>query len=337
MRADRLLAILLLLQTRGRSTAAALAERLEVSQRTIYRDLDALSAAGVPVYAERGAHGGCILRPGYRTDLTGLNAEEVAALFAGTAGRQLDPLGVSLKSALAKLEAALPSERRDDAERVRQRILVDALPWFEPQPPAAHLDVLRRAVMEQRALRLSYRRPDARATARTVHPLGLVVKGGIWYLVAQSEGALRVYRCSRLRRVALTRARFERPARFELASFWSRWSADFVRGIPEYRFTLAVPRRARPILLRAFGERMRAALEKARPGGRDRHLVEFSLDTFADACGALLGLGTSVEVVAPVELRQAIAAEAAKVVAMYRRRTKPRARAVRAFGSDGAL
>src|SRR5512143_4235314 len=147
MRADRLLTLLLLLQTRGRMTAGQLAERLEVSERTIYRDLDALSSSGVPVYADRGPGGGCALRRGYRTDLTGLNAEEVASLFAGTAGRQLRDLGLGggFERAMAKLEASLPGERRAEAERMRERIHVDATPWFAPRESARHLPALRRA------------------------------------------------------------------------------------------------------------------------------------------------------------------------------------------------
>jgi predicted DNA-binding transcriptional regulator YafY len=319
MRADRLLSILLLLQSRGRMTAAALAERLEVSERTIYRDLDALSAAGVPVYAERGARGGCVLRPGFRTDLTGLNTAEVASLFAGTAGPQLDALGLGagLRGAMAKLEAALPGERRAEAERLRQRIHVDPLPWFEPREPARHLEALREAVIDERAVRLAVSRPGTRPAAREVNPLGLVVKGGIWYLVAVTRGEMRVYRVSRLHPVSVLRRRFERPARFDLAAFWESWARAFVRAIPEYWIKLRVPRAAIPILPRVFGERMRAALGAAGPPGRDGLLLDWSFDTFEDARGAVLGLGTMVEVVEPTELRAAVRDAAASVVRLY--------------------
>lgn len=314
VRADRLLSILLLLQTRGRLTAAALAERLEVSVRTIYRDLDALSAAGVPVYAERGAGGGCRLRDGYRTDLTGLDTAEVASLFAGAAESQLDALGLGkgLRRALVKLEASVPAELRAEAERLRQRVHVDAVPWFEPGEPAPHLETLRRAAMEDRRVRLTLARPGA----REVQPLGLVVKGGLWYLVARGGADTRVYRVSRLRRVTVLQRRFERPAHFDLAAFWTAWSRDFVRGIPEYAVRLRVPRHAVAILPRIFGERMRTALEAARRNRGDL-LLDYTFDSFEAARGAVLGLGTLVEIVAPEELRIGVHDAAREVVRLY--------------------
>jgi predicted DNA-binding transcriptional regulator YafY len=311
--------MLLLLQTRGRLTAAELAGRLEVCERTIYRDLDALSAAGVPVYAERGPHGGCVLRPGYRTDLTGLNASEVASLFAGTVGRQLEALGLSAgwQGALAKLEAALTGEQRAQAERVRARIHVDATPWFVPRESTLHLPALRDAVLEGRETRLSYRRPDGHEITRRTQPLGLVVKGGIWYLAALAGGEMRVYRVARLRRVAVTRRRFERPHGFDLAAFWSRWSSDFIARIPEYRVLLRVSRRGVAILPRVFGDRMRAALEAAGPPRANGLTLSYTFDTREDACGSVLGLGTLVEVLEPAELREDVRRMAAAVARLY--------------------
>src|SRR5262249_14005066 len=201
MRADRLLAILLLVQSRGRMTAVVLADRLEVSERTIYRDLDALSAAGVPVYAERGPGGGCLLRPGYRTDLGGLNESELASLFAGTAERALDALGLGaqLQSALLQLEAGLPRSRRAEVGRARARVYVDAAGWFGTDERPVHLGALREAVFADRKVRLTYQRGDGSETRRTVEPLGLVVKGGIRYLISGAKGSMRVYRISRIR------------------------------------------------------------------------------------------------------------------------------------------
>jgi len=319
MRADRLLSILLLLQTRGRMTAAALAGRLEVSERTIYRDLDALSAAGVPVYAERGPHGGCVLRPGYRTDLTGLSNTEVTSLFAGVAGKVLDDLGLGagLERALVKLEAALPPGRQVDVERVRARVHVDAAAWFLPTETAPHLTELRAAVFSDRKVRLTHQRADGTVTTRSVEPLGLVVKAGIWYLVASVAGALRVFRASRIQRAVATQQTFERPSRFDLAGFWQRWSADFVTRIPQFWATFRVAPPALPILQEVFGERIRPAIQTAgRPTKRGLTL-KLSFDSAEAACGSLLRLGTLVEVLEPPELRDLMHTTAAAVVQMY--------------------
>lgn len=319
MRADRLLSMLLLLQNRGRMTATALAERLEVSLRTIYRDLDALSAAGVPVYAERGRHGGCVLRPGYRTDLTGLNESEVASLFAGSAGRVLDSIGLGpgLQSALLKLEAALPSARRMDAERTRERLHVDAAAWFASNEPTPHLAKLRDAVFADRAVRLTYAGADGRGSTRKVQPLGLVVKGGIWYLVAQRAGAFRVYRVSRVRKLVVVQERFTRPTRFDLAAFWARWSRNFVASIPQYPVKLRVAAHILPILPQVFGERVRAAIEAAGRPGRNGLTLDFTFDSLEAACGHLLGLGTAVAVLEPRELQEALRTTAEAVARFY--------------------
>jgi predicted DNA-binding transcriptional regulator YafY len=320
MRADRLLSLLLLLQARGHMTAAALAERLEVSERTIYRDLDALSAAGVPVYAERGPGGGCRLRPGYRTDLTGLNPAEVASLFAGTAGRVLDAVGLGqeLQQALIKLEAALPSARRVDAERVRARLHVDPTAWFATNDATPHLAALRDAVFADRRVRLTYERTDGGVATRALDPLGLVVKGGVWYLVASVASDVRVFRVSRARRVLVTSQSFERPARFDLPAFWGRWSRDFVASIPEFRVRMRISRPAITLLPKVLGERVRPALEAARRPGAAAVTIDLSFDSLEAACGQLLGMGDLVEVLAPTELRRAMRAQAEAVARLYR-------------------
>jgi len=319
MRADRLLSLLLLLQNRGRMTATALAQRLEVSERTIYRDLDALSAAGVPVYAERGPNGGCVLRPGYHTDLTGLNQAEVSSLFAGTAGRVLDALGLGpgLQTALVKLEAALPAARRTDAERVRTRLHVDAAAWFASNERTPHLAMLRDAVFADRRVQLTYDRGGKAAAPRVVDPLGLVVKGGIWYLVASANDQMRVFRVSRIRKAKVNTEVFKRPRRFDLADFWARWSRDFVASIPEYRVELRVTPQAIAVLPQVLGERVRPAIEAAKRQRTRTPLLAVTFDSLEAACGHLLQLGTLVEAVAPPELRAALHATAVRVADQY--------------------
>jgi len=319
MRAERLLSILFLLQARTRMTAAEIAERLEVSVRTIYRDLDALSIAGVPVFADRGPGGGCALRRGYRTDLSGLTPIEAASLFAGTAGRQLRDLGLGagFQSALAKLEVALPSDRREQAVQVRERIHVDATPWFAPRESTRHLPVLRDAVLDERVVGISYRRANGREVVRRTRPLGLVVKGGIWYFVGVTAGETRVYRVSRLRLVSATKEKFDRPRGFNLAAFWDRWSMELEARIPQYSIKMRVTAEGRSVLPQVLGERVRIAIDaapKLRGGGL---LLDYTFDSIEAACGSVLSLGSLVEVIEPVELRAAVRTAAAAIVRRY--------------------
>jgi predicted DNA-binding transcriptional regulator YafY len=181
VRADRLLSILLLLQTHRRMTARELATRLELSERTVYRDMDALSAVGVPVSTERGKGGGCLLLDGYRTNLTGLNDAEIQALFLTNAPRLLADLGLRRagEAALIKLLATLPAVSRRDAEFVQQRILVDTAGWNRPEEAIPSLPILQEAIWQERKVRLTYRRPNSTPGERLVDPLGLVAKGSL--------------------------------------------------------------------------------------------------------------------------------------------------------------
>jgi predicted DNA-binding transcriptional regulator YafY len=273
------------------------------------------------VHTDRGPGGGCALRGGYRTDLTGLNEGEVASLFAGTVGRQLRDLGLGagFQGAMAKLEAGLPSARRADAERARDRIHVDPTPWFTPHENTRHLPALRRAVLGDEVVRLTYQRPDGRRVERRTQPLGLVVKGGIWYLAGMTAGEPRVYRVSRLAAVAPTGERCERPRSFDLAAFWGRWSAELIDGIPQYHFKLRVEAAGVPVLPHVFGERVRPALASARRRKDGSVVIEQSMDHLDAAAGAVLRMGTLVEVIEPEELRTAVVQIAAAVLERYAR------------------
>jgi len=218
MRADRLLSILLLLQARGRMTAQELADEVEVSQRTIYRDVEALSMAGVPVYADRGPGGGFALLDRYRTTLTGLNRDEVRALFMLSIPEPLAQLGLDgeLKAALLKLSAALPEARRPDEALVRQRFHLDSAWWFQPEEPVPHLPALQQAVWEDRRLHLAVRLPFDTRVEWLVDPYGLVAKAGVWYLVCARKNHLRVHRVSDVLTAHVADERFQRPADFDL-------------------------------------------------------------------------------------------------------------------------
>ena len=197
MRASRLVTLLLLLQTRGRMTAAELARELEVSERTVHRDVEALSEAGVPVYAERGPHGGVQLVEGYRTRLTGMTADEAEALFlSGLPGPAAElGLGTVMTAAQLKVMAALPGELRARASRLVERFYLDAAGWFHGREPVPHLSTLAEAVWESRRVTITYQRGDSRVE-RALEPLGLVLKAGTWYVVAANEDQLRTYRVS---------------------------------------------------------------------------------------------------------------------------------------------
>ncbi|MDY6875592.1 MAG: YafY family protein [Chloroflexota bacterium] len=241
MRADRLLSILLLFQVNRRMTARELARRLEVSQRTIYRDMDALSTAGVPVFAEHGIDGGWRLLETYQTNLTGLNRAEIEALFLKPSGLLADlGLDKAAEAALIKLFAVLPSMNRRDAEYVRQRIHVDVAGWFQSREDVSFLPTLQEAIWQEQKLSLSYGRSDGNTVERLVDPLGLVVKGRVWYLVAAVEGDLRTYRVSRVQDARVTDQPCVRPEGFDLAAYWEESVARFRAGLPRYPATVRV-------------------------------------------------------------------------------------------------
>ncbi|HEX4832468.1 MAG TPA: WYL domain-containing protein [Trebonia sp.] len=330
MRSDRLLSILLLLQAHGQLPAAGLAERLEVSVRTVMRDVEALSAAGVPVYTVRGPQGGIALLPGYRTDVTGLTSEESRALFvllSGSAHADLG-LGQALGSALRKLMAALPARQRPGADLASRRILIDPVRWRGAPGPEDHgpgLAAFQEAVFGDRRLRLRYRHGrDNRVRTYTLDPYGLVCKAGVWYLVADLDGEPRLFRTDRAQSAAVLPGPAQRRAGLELAQVWEALR----RGIDDIPAELAVTARVRDaalaLLLRVHAADL--APDTPPPPGSDGspgpvgepgwtrvHLRFRSLL----AAQPLLAFGPDVEVVAPDALRRHLAATAEATVARY--------------------
>ncbi|MGC9992059.1 MAG: YafY family protein [Candidatus Cybelea sp.] len=231
MKADRLVALLLLLQSRRQCSARVLADHLEVSERTIYRDVDALGAAGVPVYAERGATGGIVLSEGYRRALTFFSEDEVRALFASGASPLAD-LGLErgLTRALEKLRGGLAAVHQRAADKSRSRIHLDQRRWNQPEPPLELLTTLRRAVWDDRCLRIRYEDRNRKPSTRSVEPLGLVCKAGVWYLIARSDGELRSFRIDRVRSAQEVAEHFQRPEDFDLERYWADSSARFAEA-----------------------------------------------------------------------------------------------------------
>jgi predicted DNA-binding transcriptional regulator YafY len=319
MRASRLVALLLLLQHRGRVTASDLAEALEVSVRTIYRDLEALSAAGVPVYAEPGRNGGCQLIDGYRTRLTGLTAKEAEALFmAGVPGPVGElGLGTVLGAAQLKLLAALPKELADRATVTRQRFHLDAPTWFKSGRNEPHVAAIAAAVWEDQRIQIHYRRSGAaELDTRRLDPFGLVLKAGTWYLVARRDGELRTYRVSRIDKVEVLEEYFERPADFDLARYWSESVAEFEANAPNVEVTVLASPSGFESLQRMARYRGRALREhESIDDGRTR--CRFAFESFDDAYMDLLALGAEVEVVEPDMLRARIIEMAGALSARY--------------------
>ncbi len=322
MRADRLLSIMLLLQARGRLTARDLAERLEVSERTIHRDMAALSGAGVPVYAERGAGGGWALLDDYRTDLTGLSEAEIQALFLAAPPRLLADLGLrrAADGALIKLLAALPAISRRGAEHARQRIHVDTSGWRRSEESAPCLPTIQEAVWQGRQLRLTYRKSDGdgEAVERLVDPLGLVAKGNVWYLVAGVAGESRTYRVSRIS-AALCEQPCARPPGFDLAAYWARSSAGFTARLPRYPMTLRVAPDILPHLAGAARSTWARVENVGLPEADGWSTVLIVGETEEEACALVLRVGAGVEVVEPPELRERVIGLAAGIVDFYRR------------------
>lgn len=320
MRADRLLSIMLLLQVHRRVTARELAKRLEVSERTIHRDMEALSTSGVPVYAERGSHGGWMLMEEYRTNLTGLTKAEIEALFLNKPAKLLTDLGLSKASnaASVKLLAALPAAHRDAAEYARQRIYVDTTSWNPTKEPFPFLPVIQAAVWQGQRLRFLYGRGDCDAVERVVDPLGLVAKGSVWYLVAAVEGEIRSYRISGVQDVEVLDEPCQRPKDFDLAAYWEQSLASFKASLPRYQARVRVSPAIFPRL--SYAGRFARIERTGAPEADGWREVSIRFDTEEIACEYMLSFGAQLEVLEPPELREKVIQLAASVIEFYNRK-----------------
>jgi predicted DNA-binding transcriptional regulator YafY len=324
MRADRLLSLLMLLQARGRMTAEALADELETSVRTIYRDVEALSMAGIPVYAERGRSGGIALLERFQTNLTGLTENEVRALFMLSIPGPLADLGVreELRAAMYKLSAALPASRRQDEAFVRQRVHLDASWWFHASEPVPHLATVQQAVWQDRGLCLTHApsNPAREAVERRVEPYGLVAKAGVWYLVARRNDQFRAYRVSRLLDAQLMPETFARDVEFDLADFWQAWCREFEESRADYPVRVRVAPEIVPLLPSQYGDPVRAQIAQAAPDAEGWITITLNFEYLEMARARLLGYGRAVEVLEPEALRLSLIDYAAQIVAFYRER-----------------
>ncbi|GIF15389.1 helix-turn-helix transcriptional regulator [Actinoplanes teichomyceticus] len=322
MRAGRLVSLLLLLQTRGRMTAQALADELEVSVRTVYRDVEALGAAGVPIYADRGPAGGYRLLDGYRTRLTGLTGAEAGTLFlAGMPGAAAElGLGSLLAAAQLKLRAALPGDLARRADLVRDRFHLDAPGWFHGDEPVPHLATVAGAVWDARRLRVRYLRwKRPREVERELNPLGVVLKAGRWYLVAERDGRVTAYRVSNVLDSTVLDEPAERPPGFDLARHWREWTERYERSVYTGQATVRVsPAALRMMSFLFVPEMYRVAHACAGPPGPDGwRTTVVPIESLQHGHLQLLRFGAEVEVLAPAELRARIQASARALTELY--------------------
>lgn len=320
MRASRLLQLLLLLQTRGRLTAPELAAELEVSVRTIYRDMDSLSAAGVPIYADRGPAGGYQLVSGYTTRLTGMTADEADSLFlAGIPGPAAElGLGTVFAAAQLKVLAALPPELRSRATRVTERFHLDAPGWFTESESVPHLALAADAVWNSYKLRVRYERWNRTDVERILEPLGIVLKAGAWYVIANADGQPRMYRASRILAAELLDETFERPPGFDLATYWADRSAELTSYLYKEKVIVRLSPHGQRMLFLLGQVISRAGRENAGEPDADGWVrTVLPTESITHAVHQLMQLGPDVEVLEPVELRERIMTAASGLVELY--------------------
>ncbi len=318
MRADRLLSALLLLQAHGRLTSRELAKRLEVSERTMHRDMEALSASGVPVFAMRGSQGGWQLDEGWRTQVPGLDEAELRAfLMAQPQVVGDERLVRAAERALAKLTAALPVSLREKAASIRQRLHVDTTRWYGTIENLSRLPVVQDAVSRDRKLKIIYRRDGHEVAERIVDPLGLVAKGSVWYLVAHTPRGFRTYRVSRIEEATLLDQPCERPPDFDLPAYWKSSTAQF-RARPRYNALLRLePRIAETMKTWGCFSNVETGQDSDPEGWIT---VRAQFDDEDHACFIVLGLGPRADVLEPVKLRERVAADIARIVDRLARR-----------------
>lgn len=302
MRAHRLLSILLLLQVRGRLSAQALADEFEVSVRTIYCDIDELSASGIPIYGDSGPGGGFSLLEGYRAGLTGLTSEEAQALFLAGFPQATDLAGLGEVATMAKLKLQAAAASRGPVHGLADRIHLDPTVWYRQPPRPRHLDTVAKATLDGERLRIRYESWKHEAT-RTVDPLGLVLKAGVWYLVAGVNGHPRTYRVAGISEATVLDEPARRPAGFVLAEFWNANREAFERSLNRLSATIRVaPSGMRRLDM--LGSAIENAVRAAEPDDDGWRTAEVPIESIDNAAELFLWFGANFEVVAPPELRR---------------------------------
>ncbi|MBJ3785422.1 helix-turn-helix transcriptional regulator [Devosia sediminis] len=317
MRASRLLFILTTLQAKGHVTAQALADECEVSLRTIYRDVDALSAAGIPVYSVQGSSGGYRLLDGYKVRLNGLSSTEAEAIFLAGLTRQAAELGLgaAAASARAKLIAALPEAMRSGG--MQSRFHFDAPAWFAEAEALDHLPVVADAVWNQRPIRMRYR-GKTEDRERQVEPIGIVLKGGAWYLVAQSGGAVRTFRVSKISAIAVLEGRFDYPSTFKLEAYWAQSTRDYEVRLHPNRAEIRLSPRGLELMDALLPPYIRSGAVISEVADADGwRQVSLFVGSMTSAAAEILRFGTEAEVTGPPEFRAAMVDVVGKLAGIY--------------------
>ncbi len=321
MRADRLLSLMLLLGAGGRLTAQALADRLEVSERTVYRDIDALCSAGIPVYTQSGVNGGVFLDENYRISLTGFSRADIQSLFVSADAGPLADLGLAKDDSLLKLFAALPAMQQREVERVRQRFFIDPANWFQIAETPSVFPVLQQAVWEDRVIQVMYQPVEGAAGERLLEAHALVAKANIWYLVGRRPGGeLRNFRASRFEGVALTADRFERDPDLDLAAYWKASCEQFERFSAEHSPPYPTLLRVHPQAFWFFPGYMNGRYEKLSTDDDGWIRVRAVFDSIDHARTQVLGFGVSAEALEPEELKQTVVETAEAIVKWHAER-----------------
>lgn len=305
MRADRLLSIMLLLQTRGKLTTQTLARELGVSRRTILRDIDALSYAGIPIYADGGHGGGISLDENYRTTLTGLNETEIRALFISENTQLMNDIGLgeATRRLQHKLSAALPLEQQSIVEQVRQRIYLDPSWWWQDDILLPFLSDLQKAVFEDYRIQATYENFNGEVAERLLEPYSLVAKAAQWYLIAKRDQVFRLYRVTRFRSIQIQNKHFERDDGFDLIKFWQAHLKEFRESIAEYTFTLRIHPDRLGFVQSLMPGRFQITWTDPRNGWKT---LRFQVETMDLAKMLVFGLGNQAAIVDPPELREAV-------------------------------
>jgi len=309
MRADRLLAVMLLLQTRGKMTTQALAEELGVSRRTILRDVEALSFAGIPIYSEGGHGGGIALDEHYRTTLTGLNTLEVQSLFVTNNQTALRAVGLgdAAERLLLKLLAALPQVHHSTADHIRQRLMIDPTWWWHDATIPPFWDDLQRAVYDDRLIEASYENFDGEIVERVLAPYSLICKSSLWYVLAERDGEFRIYRADRFHTLKVRDQSFVRRPDFDLPTYWQTRLQSFVHTFSDYHCTLRIHPERLTFIRWLMPGRWELLPE---PDDRGWLTVRLMMDSDGLARMLIFGLAGSVEIIEPPELAEAVSAQA---------------------------
>ena len=321
MRADRLVALMLALQAERQITAETLARRLEVSERTIYRDVEALSTAGIPIYTQPGTNGGISLDENYRVSLTGFSIPELRTLFVASDAGPLTGLGLAqaAEATVLKLFAALPTIHKQEVERLRQRFYIDSVGWFDPGEIPVTLSLLQQAVEEDRKVSITYQNFAGEVNEYILDAYALVAKANVWYLIGpKSGGEPRTYRVTRIQHIALDVAHFERDPTFDPVAYWKESSQNFEKARRERFSFYPALLRVRPDALSYLRDYLTGRFEQIEAqdaeGWIPLRALFLSLD---EARMVVLGLGIRGKVVEPIELQQTVIETAQAILALH--------------------